>query len=420
MGNSGLHDQHSRCFWVFTRVVPLLLVICGVVFISSCGKPPIQATANPASEWPMFLHDQQNTGRNDVSIKIPTHVVWSKRFKTDEHSRSVTSPIIYRGKVFCFTSDGFLRALDLRDGSEVWRMSKLHISFTAKITPCGAKGRVVSFDGFSLYATLADKNETIWTNTVVPSASSITSSLISEGDKIFFSTMDGSLNAVSLGNGKFVWRTKILSGSDEDLAPCAAGGKVFVPSNKVLESNNQSIYCVDATTGKVLWNDDKSNALIAGSVTYSSGNIYFGGISGTVFCLDSNDGHRVWSSTLSSSIMATPVVTGDLVVVADESGIVYGLDKQNGQQKWELDNQDDIRTPIVASRDFIIFATSSAFQSNLVFVDYKTGKVVKTLDLSKVSSFSNVGDIGTPVNLVVVKDRIILLTGDNAILCLGN
>ena len=118
--------------------------------------------------------------------------------------------------------------------------------------------------------------------------------------------------------------------------------------------------------------------------------------------------------------MATPVIIGDLVVAADTSGIIYGLDKQNGQHMWELDNEDDISTPVVASRDFVIFGTSSAFRSTLYFVDYKTGKVVKTLDLSKISSSSNVRGIGTPMSLVVVKDRIVLVTEDAAILCLGN
>lgn len=425
MGNSGLHYQHSRFLWVFTRIVTSLLVICSPVLFSSCEKPPAPVTTNPGSEWSVFLHDQQNSGRNDVGMKIPTRVVWSKSFRINEDFQAMTSPIVYKGNVICCTSDGFLRAFDLRDGSEAWKMStKIHLG-EADITPCGTRNRVVSFFGGFLYATPANKNETLWAKAILmglASGGTVTTPLVPDGDKIFFSTDAGVLHAVSLRNGEVIWRTKRLNGLSQNQAPCVAEGKVFLPSGGA-ESGDQRIYCVNENTGQVLWESNISESLTKASIVYSGGRIYTGDDSGSVFCLDVNDGHKIWSSQLRDAVIATPTVIGDFVVVADESEILYGLNKQDGQHMWELDNKEDISRPVVASHDFVIFVKGGGFtmdDTSLLFVDYRTGKVIKTLGLSGLSGSPSVRSTFTPIGLVVVKDRIILVTKEATIMCLGN
>jgi outer membrane protein assembly factor BamB len=125
---------------------------------------------------------------------------------------------------------------------------------------------------------------------------------------------------------------------------------------------------------------------------------------------------------LPDSVIATPIAIGNSLVVAVDSGILYALNKQNGQEIWEYNTQDDINTPIAASREYIIVGTGGPFtidDTSILFIDYRTGKLVKKLALSKLPGFPGVHGTFTQTGLVVLKDRI-LLGAEATIMCLGN
>ncbi|MCX7648777.1 MAG: PQQ-binding-like beta-propeller repeat protein, partial [Elusimicrobiales bacterium] len=71
------------------------------------------------SDWPTFAHDNSRSGYSDSFIQTPIAKIW----ETEIPGEILSSPVIYKNKVFVTTRFGYVVALDLKTGDWLWDYS---------------------------------------------------------------------------------------------------------------------------------------------------------------------------------------------------------------------------------------------------------------------------------------------------------
>lgn len=71
------------------------------------------------SDWPTFARDNSRSGYSDSFIQTPLSKIW----ETEIPGEILSSPVIYKNKVFITTRFGYVVALDLKTGDWLWDYS---------------------------------------------------------------------------------------------------------------------------------------------------------------------------------------------------------------------------------------------------------------------------------------------------------
>ena len=165
--------------------------------------------------------------------------------------------------------------------------------------------------------------------------------------------------------------------------PIVQNGHVYIVNDVGSGVDEQErICCLDARTGKLLW-ERRFNVflvdIVSSRVGWTSlagdpetGNVYCHGTQGYITCLD-KDGKTVWQRSLTEEVgrfcgyggrLSSPIVDGDLVILgiinasfgdhAKGANRFFAVDKRTGQTVWWADfgekvNDTYYSTPVVAN-----------------------------------------------------------------------
>lgn len=160
------------------------------------------------------------------------------------------------------------------------------------------------------------------------------------------------LTAYDLAQGRYLW--KVSLGSVESSAAVGAG-RVYVGSL------NHHFYCLDAESGKTMWNRKEEAAITISPALYAD-RVYYCDEEGGVYSRNRKDGTSAWHSSLPGKPYSPPVVSNGRVYVTTSSGSLFCLDPGDGRILWT----ENLGAPI--------FASVSADTSN-VYVPVSSGKV---------------------------------------------
>jgi outer membrane protein assembly factor BamB len=153
------------------------------------------------------------------------------------------------------------------------------------------------------------------------------------------------------------WQTTVGSGA---ASPALVGGKLYVFAR---QEGSEVLQCLDAATGKELW-QDKYDALPAtgpagqhpgprSSPTIANGKVVTLGVRGTLSCLDATSGKVIWRKDDFKGFWPTfftgssPLVIDGLCVAqlggkengdrnGKDDGALIAYDLNSGEQKWKL------------------------------------------------------------------------------------
>jgi outer membrane protein assembly factor BamB len=155
--------------------------------------------------------------------------------------------------------------------------------------------------------------------------------------------------------------------------PVVAKGKIYVLGNTGYRRDRLHVICLDANTGKKLWerqftatgstNSHPLTNMAAATPVTDGDHVYALFSTGDVACLDS-DGNLVWYRSLVGDyptitnqvgMAASPVLVKDkLIVPMDNAGnsFLAALDVKSGQNLWKAERPRDINwvTPVVLPR----------------------------------------------------------------------
>lgn len=194
----------------------------------------------------------------------------------------IFSPIVTGGRVYTGSQDGFVRSIDLADGSVIWER-KLEGWMYPPVEHEGVL--VVGGSEGILYGLSAQGGDTLWTRQL--SQELVYRPVATPGGLALVTTFSAELIAIDTKNGDVVWQAQ----------DPAAG---FPP-------------------------------LVIG------GRLYMGAFDGTLRVREVRDGLLVWEHRFEDLLPYTPHVVGKTVVIGSENGIVAALNSDTGRLLWRKD-----------------------------------------------------------------------------------
>ena len=310
-----------------------------------------QYKAGGATNSAALVHeDRVFLGSNDGSVtcldKGSGEQVWSSRIAVTEAGafKLFSTPRIVDGRLYIGAANKHLYCLDTDTGDLIW--DHRAEEWIRSAPECiGPKVFFATMDG-TVQCLNQDgaKVEPVWTTRV--GTHQVLADVVAAEGKLYVTSADLFLWCLDAETGDILWRHSLLESVEKDgeriaadevaavagghfqSKPTAADGKVFYGTPA------RFVYGVDYRTGKELWRFEMG-AAVSGSPTYSNGRVFVGQQGGEdyFYCLDATDGHMIWKQSLSWVWSSATAVDGKLFVPGVD-GYVSCLSEEDGAILW--------------------------------------------------------------------------------------
>ena len=249
----------------------------------------------------------------------PGAPAWPPR--VDKTAGYAASTMAANGKaVFAMFANGDLTALS-HDGRILWARAggELRMNYGYAASPAVTGDAVIAQidqeEKGTLLALRAEDGSVLWETPRTVSSSWASPTVVQEGGRwMVLAQGTPILAAYDAQKGKAIWQTPGMMGENAP-SPAAAAGRVFA-ANQLL-----SMSAVDAKTGKVLWETydgfpDVASPLATGDVVLMAASY------GLVTCLDAASGNVLWKEELGTGFYASPLVAAGRFYLVDRSGVM--------------------------------------------------------------------------------------------------
>ena len=225
------------------------------------------------------------------------------------------------------------------------------------------------------------------------------------GGRVFAASADGNIKALTTDAGRVIWEAELKDfytkeelpfGFSKDLdaitGGVGAGGDLIV-----VGTGSGEILALNQSDGSLAWKSRVASEVLS-QPQIDDDLVVVQTIDGKVAAYDAIDGSRKWiyTSTIPSLTLrgtATPIISGDVVVVGFSSGRVTFLDRETGfagldqrvgvaQGSSDLERLVDI-DGTMAMESGRLYAAS--FQGRLIGIDMSTGRILWSEEASSVS-----------------------------------
>jgi outer membrane protein assembly factor BamB len=248
-----------------------------------------------------------------------------------------SSPSTTDGVVYFGSNDGFIYALQTKDGKTVW-----------KFKTGGAVFSKPTIDGDHLYA-LSD---------------------------------DGYLYKLQRKSGKVVWRSNTNGGGvQRDLpnlqsatydyfssAAVVANGTVYVGSA------DKRLYAIDAKTGQEKWHFETAG-LVRSTPAIANGIVFFGSFDHNVYAVDANTGSLKWKFDTLREVVSSPLVDAGVVYIGSRSSDLFALNAESGNVVWKCFYWSSWVESSAVKREGVLYIGSSDYQQ-LFAIDPASGRKI--------------------------------------------
>jgi outer membrane protein assembly factor BamB len=183
-----------------------------------------------------------------------------------------------------------------------------------------SNGRVYSLDkefgDLDWESEILDKTHLkLWTSPVI------------QGDNLYVSTFDGHIYALSLETGELSdWSFESEAGFDS--SPVIYEDTIYVGSF------DRHLYAIGIGSDVPMWKfpqEKPAGDWFWASPVVNEGIVYAGCLDGKLYAIDAKTGVKLWEFDAGSPIVSSPVLIGNLLVVANEAGNVYVINPETGE-----------------------------------------------------------------------------------------
>ena len=391
------HGSLSTMSRLLSSRLPASLAFASLTFMGALASPLA------AQDWTRF----HGTSGQAPAPNLPASFSAADfAWKTDLPGTGVSSPVAWGNSIFLTTeSDGSSRAilcLDLSSGKERWRLAdsfdahgKHRFNSFASSTPTVDKDRIyLSWtSGGNMLALAADHNgHKLWQVNLGPYSEehgSGTSPVLAGQSLIVVNDSqgaDGFIAGLNPKDGTTLWKLPRRS----DRTPFSTPA-VFEESpglwRVVLSSNPAALTCLDAASGKVLWNVDnpQPGQRAVGSPTITNGICFAtvgqGGKANAAIAVRIKDGSRLWENGKGLPYVPTPLSLDKHFLLLGDGGILSSVNSETGTHSWsERVFQDQAYSSPVSSGDRI-FCISRSGKVAVVSADPNAFKLLGTAEL---------------------------------------
>ncbi len=189
-----------------------------------------------------------------------------------------------------------------------------------------------------VYALAADSGDLLW-KTELPGAIAGTPVLSEDGSQLYVGNFDYHLYALDPATGDQLWQA--------EAANWVWGEPVQVGNLLYFGDLDGFLYAVQAESGELVWSEQFADAIRGGPTYDLERNILYvaadkeislGGTEthGIVLALDLESREVIWDRKTPQAIHTSPVVLGDMLLVAPAQGdvLLYVLDVVKGAEEW--------------------------------------------------------------------------------------
>jgi len=252
-----------------------------------------------------------------------------------------------------------LHALDRRNGNLLWGPVALGTNGANKEHVIGGPvvvGELVlvpSTDGY-LYARRIGDGSPVWSFPAegeTPLREAFWAAPTIDGDRAFLGSLDHHLYAIDLASGRSLWPEAVdLSGAMAD-SPALAGDLLLVGT-----FSNQLV-ALGANSGEVAWSFPTAHG-VWGSPSVAGDLAYFGDLGGTLYAVSVENGREVWRLQTAGGIAASPAVADGQVYVVTENGSLMARQASNSDPAWQATLEGQLLTDPLVAGDNLLVATT--------------------------------------------------------------
>lgn len=275
--------------------------------------------------WPVPGGDSAHVGVADGPAP-PYRIAW----EADVEGTPLAGPVAGEEIVVVVTRDAVV-ALDPVLGEEVWSIERERGSGgPAALGPdlvLYAEGRGPEAE---LVAVSPEDGSPVWRS---PIEGNYSGGMALSERRVFLGVRSGEALAFELEDGSPAWSFEAVGRVES--APAVAEGRLYFTSQNFSDRRGR-VHALDAESGDELWNfEPEGNVIGFSSPSVSGGVVYVGTGDLRARALTAEDGSERWETRLRAPFGAplTPSVPGDLVI-GDVLGHVYRLDAETGEIVW--------------------------------------------------------------------------------------
>jgi eukaryotic-like serine/threonine-protein kinase len=332
------------------RMELFVLIGVGALALSACGTP---SNVN----WPGLAADGQNAylanGNLVYAVRLSDGLKLWQYPEKSSGQMYYSNPVVTAGGQVLIGSSGTdygLVSLDGATGRETWAAPLLADNHWVAPPLVVADTVYAVNNNGSLYAAELATGGLLWS---LPIAEQLWSAPTTNGTLIFVSSLDHNLYAVDPAARAVAWSVELGGSAPGSATVSADGNTVFVGSF------GKKIIAVEAASGKVKWSADTGD-WIWGAPVQGGDSLFAADTAGQVYSLGVPNGKNAWPAAKpDGAITASPVLIPGGVVFATETGSLVALDN-TGATIWKLELGGEIyATPVVAG-DMILVAPMKA------------------------------------------------------------
>lgn len=218
--------------------------------------------------------------------------------------------------------------------------------------------------------------------------SAINSSAAFHNGMVFFTDNRQVLYSLNSASGKLIWKITLGKSKPYDWAfdyfyssPVISNGEILVGSK------DGCLYNINELTGKVNWTFI-TEGIVRSTPAVAASTVYFGDIEGNLYAVNLKTGKQAWKFLTTGhgldnikfgfdrrAIIASPVVSGNKLIVGSRDGFLYAVDKNTGKEIWRMNHEVSWVISTVAIKDtFVVTGTSDG--RFIQAVNLNTGKQI--------------------------------------------
>lgn len=290
------------------------------------------------------------------------------------------APVFYRNKkagetvIQANALDGIL-AYGRESGRVIWRRP-IPNGVEASIALVNETLFVGANDG-QFYSLNAETGEVNWT--FPTRIENLSEPLVSEG-VVYFLSGNNSLYALDASTGKQLW---LYTRQDPSSLSIRGGSKPLIRNGTLYVGfSDGSFVALLASTGTVKWevllNKNKKFRDMDSDPVLDGDLIYIMGFDQATYCLKASTGEIVWKNDHGGYGRA--LVHGDFLYLPTTSDEVVSLEKSTGKKVWSYTIAAGIATSPAYFNGTIVFGES---QGALIFLDARSGRLIKRFEPGK-------------------------------------
>jgi probable HAF family extracellular repeat protein len=305
---------------------------------STLANADAASLASPPSETlelagvPMYRVDPDRSGVNPGPLPegLPVQL-W--RTDIGENELRSSSPTVSGNLVFAGGETAFY-ALDVNSGEIRWTYEYQGTGqrSDAVVVPSD----VLMWDAFGVRLLSLQTGQLLWENRSLPATPT---SISVANDVAFVGGFDvlsasGKVVSIDVRSGVVLWTIELPIGQPQIPAAIKDGVVYLTTFDLAGGTYDGSLYAVDAATGSMLWSREHLNSLA--SPVISGETLYVAEFEGSVYAINTASGETVWRSELPGRSSSSILVANGQAYAATGTGELFAFDAGSGALQWKV------------------------------------------------------------------------------------